>query len=70
MNSKVPENIEVEHLVRNIIDKPRIIIYYINWEEENDKKEDTDNNYISEKEFKLIKEKWIKKHKEKNKTSI
>ena len=59
MNLKIPEIIDVNYLIRNIVNKPRIVIYQIKWDDENDK---TDNTNISEKEFQLIKEEWIKKN--------
>ena len=40
MNINMPEKINVEHLVRNMLsDKPRIVKYEIDWEGDNDNKE-------------------------------
>jgi histone chaperone ASF1 len=46
MNIYLPEIIDANHLVRNLLaDKPKIIIYDINWEEENEKNDN--NNELS-----------------------
>ena len=69
MNINIPEKIEVNHLVRDILaDKPRIVIFEIKWEEENgekEKKNDEDKNLISN-EDKTNLENNISMEKEKN----
>ena len=60
MNSKIPGTIDVNHLLRNLFNKPRIVLYQIKWDEETDKKDDDTN--ISEKQFQLMKEEWLKKN--------
>ena len=60
MNLKIPETIDVNRLIRNIFNKPRIVLYQIKWDDETDQKVDDTN--ISEKQFQLIKEEWLKKN--------
>ena len=67
MNLKIPEKIDVNHLLRNMFNKPRIILYQIKWDEETDKKDDDTN--ISDKQFQLIKEEWLKKKRKKDKNN-
>ena len=44
MNINMPEKIEVNHLMRNLLaDKPRIVRYEIDWEGENIKKDNKNN---------------------------
>jgi len=69
MNINIPEKIEVNHLVRDILaDKPRIVIFEIKWEEENgekEKKNDEDKNLISNEDKNNL-ENNISMEKEKN----
>ena len=67
MNLKIPDKIDVNHLLRNLFNKPRIILYQIKWDDETDKKDDDTN--ISEKQFQLIKEEWLKKMRKKDKNN-
>ena len=69
MNINIPEKIEVNHLVRDILaDKPRIVIFEIKWEEENgekEKKNDEDKNLINNEDKNNL-ENNISMEKEKN----
>ena len=69
MNINMPEKIEVNHLMRNLLaDKPRIVRYEIDWEGENVKK-DNKNNWAGQfmfNEGKMNQEKFQSLEKNKN----
>ena len=69
MNINMPEKINVEHLVRNMLsDKPRIVKYEIDWEGDNDNKENVNEGtgHFMFNEGKMNQEKFKDMEKDKN----
>ena len=68
MNINIPEKIDVNHLIRNLLaDKPRIVRYEIDWESDNNKKDNKNDQagHFMFNEGKMKQEKFKELEKEK-----
>ena len=71
MNINMPEKIEINHLVRNLLDKPRIVRFEIDWEGEGikDNKNDSTGHFMFN-EGKMNPEKFKALEKDNTKTEF